>query len=402
MAKEAGIRAKGTNPASMANSAHVPSERPRVTGSAAREIDLQDKQNLTDKDLVVAYQAGERDAYDAIYNRHRDRVRRICYRMLGNTADAEEAVQETFLRTYKALGRFNGQYQLGAWVSRIASNVCLDQLRLRGRTVKTQGVDDEVLELEATGKLPDLVVEQQIDVAESLKGIQPLHARALMLRAVAGLSHQEIAGELEMTPEQVKSLLHRARSSFRRVWDEASGWVLAPLGLRLPFSKKETPSGDGLNLLATSPVTTSMLERVATSAVIAALALPGVNAAVVADSPPPAAQSIARPDVPRCLSAVVHPARRAHTTSAQTAQAVSASSGDGAATASSPEEEDKPLVALGDLTVEPPVTPSDQGNDGEIDPATAGASATKDVQRKVHEVATKLKETLKTAPSLGE
>ena len=389
----------------MASSEQLPSDCPRVIGSADRVIDLQDKQLLTDKDLVVAYQAGERGAYDAIYTRHRERVRRICYRMLGNTADAEEAVQETFLRTYKALGRFNGQYQLGAWVSRIASNVCLDILRQRGRSVKTQDVDDEVLELESSNKLPDLVVEQQIDVAESLKGIQPLHARALMLRAVAGLSHQEIAGELEMTPDQVKSLLHRARSSFRRVWDEASGWALAPLAFRLPFSKKQAAQPE-LNLIATSPVATTLLERVAASAVIAALALTGVQT-VQSDGTSSAAQPVARPAVPQNFALDLLPPHRQHaaTEKVATEEAPNPAAANEASTpASPPAPEDDPVMAIGGITVEPPNAPTDPGmpgSNGEIDPAKASAAASKDVQRKVREITQQVEEALKTSPSLG-
>jgi RNA polymerase sigma-70 factor, ECF subfamily len=89
--------------------------------------------SLPDRELVLAFQAGEDDAFDHLYQRHRARVTRICRRMLGNLNDAEEASQETFLKAFGALHRFNGRYQVGPWLARIATNVCVDHLRSRGR-----------------------------------------------------------------------------------------------------------------------------------------------------------------------------------------------------------------------------------------------------------------------------
>src|SRR5689334_9645143 len=86
-----------------------------------------------DKDLAIAFKNGELGAYDAIYGRYSDRVNGVCRRMLGQSEDAKEASQEVFLRVYQALPRFNGRYQLGAWITRIATNVCLDQIRGRNR-----------------------------------------------------------------------------------------------------------------------------------------------------------------------------------------------------------------------------------------------------------------------------
>lgn len=381
----------------MANSSKQASDSLSAGGIAANVGDVQDKQTLTDRDLVIAYQAGDRAAYNAIYDRHAERVRRICYRMLGNSADAEEAAQETFLRCYRALGRFNGQYQLGAWVSRVASNVCLDQLRLRGRSVKTQDADDEVAELVCTAKQPDLVVEQQIDVAESLRGIQPLHARALMLRAVAGLSHQEIASELKMTPDQVKALLHRARISFRRVWNQASGWVLAPFGLRLPFAKKEgAPAGDGINFLATSPMTTTLVERMAASAMIAALALTGASA-VESFSTPSSPGAVAGPSLPEYAEIEKDPLP----TRAERFSDSGGANPDGAKRASrrsAPAPKEEPLVAFGGVVVQRPEAPPTE-HEEELNPVPAGATAADKAKRKLSRIVNEVRETARPAPS---
>src|SRR5919106_4201289 len=86
-----------------------------------------------ERELADAFKRGDEDAYTAIYERYFPRVLSVCRRMLGNPDDAQEAAQEAFLRIYQGLPRFNGRYRLGAWAVRIATNVCLDQLRARSR-----------------------------------------------------------------------------------------------------------------------------------------------------------------------------------------------------------------------------------------------------------------------------
>src|SRR5437899_84142 len=87
------------------------------------------REPLTEKDLVLAFKAGQAAAYDEIFERYRPMVEHICRRLLKNPDDAQEATQETMLRVLQGLPQFNGRYLLQAWVARIATNVCLDVLR---------------------------------------------------------------------------------------------------------------------------------------------------------------------------------------------------------------------------------------------------------------------------------
>jgi RNA polymerase sigma-70 factor (ECF subfamily) len=257
-----------------------------------------------DRELVRAFQEGRTGAYDEIYRLYSPRVRRVCARMLKNPQDVDEATQETFLKAYQALGRFNGQYQLGAWLSRIASNVCLDQIRARSRSAGQVALSDEH-EGAGTERGPeDIVVGDHPRIHEAIEGIQPLHAQALKLRALGGLSHREMAGELHMTPAQVKALLHRARSSFRRAWDRAEGWALAPLvATRGFFSNRSGAASEASsNLFSLTPSFSPMLaERVAASAVIVAVALTGAPSATpeTANRPPRRTPSIAAGTAPK-------------------------------------------------------------------------------------------------------
>ena len=237
-----------------------------------------------DRDLVQSFQKGEESAYDEIYGRYRDRVYSVCYRMLGRAPEAEEATQETFLRAYQALGRFNGNYYLGAWLSRIAANVCLDLLRARSRT-NLVALPDDIEALETEPSPEDVVVGEHPRLEAAIGSIQPLHANALHLRAVQGLSHQEMAHHLAMTPSQVKALLHRARASLRRAWDRVEGMALVPFLYLRHLSGDRTGQEAGTGFLGVAPaVTPGLAERMAASAVIVVTALAGVPAPALQDS----------------------------------------------------------------------------------------------------------------------
>ncbi|HEV2756413.1 MAG TPA: sigma-70 family RNA polymerase sigma factor [Actinomycetota bacterium] len=306
----------------------------------------------SDRDLVVAFQEGRIGAYDEIYRLYSARVRRVCARMLKNPQDVDEATQETFLKAYQALGRFNGQYQLGAWLSRIASNVCLDLIRSRSRSAGQVALSDEH-EGAGTERGPeDIVVGENPRIHEAISGIQPLHAQALKLRALGGLSHREMAGELHMTPAQVKALLHRARSSFRRAWDQAEGWALAPVvAIRGFFSNKSGAASEASsNFVSLTPSFSPFLaERVAASAVIVAVALTGAPTAPEAPADAPRrTPSIAAGTAPREARPPAAKGRVVFARPAAPARAAAPAHGGGAATA--PDPATKVLEAVGEQT----------------------------------------------------
>ena len=155
--------------------------------------------------------------------------------MLGNPDDAKDAEQETFLRTFKALARFNGRYRVGSWITRIATNVCLDQLRARARW-RWESMPAELIDLERHGfderENPESIHIRRAEerrIGRLLNSLSPLHRAAIVLRDFEGLSYEEIGAALEMTDGQVKALLHRARKGFRRSWNSGRLAGLVPL-----------------------------------------------------------------------------------------------------------------------------------------------------------------------------
>lgn len=177
-----------------------------------------------DKEMALAFQRGEKGAYQDIYVRYEERVNRVCRRMLGKREDAQEAAQETFLRVYTALGKFNGRYQLGAWITRIATNVCLDHIRSRSRrpieATPIEEIEADFLSAPADSD-PEVVSVRNAEsrrVRKVLLGLPPLHRAAIVLRDFEGLSYAEVGVALGMSETQVKALIHRARQGFKRSW----------------------------------------------------------------------------------------------------------------------------------------------------------------------------------------
>ena len=254
----------------------------------------------SDRDLVLAFKRGEEAAYDEMYERYRARVYGVCARILRNPQDAEEASQETFLRAFQALHRFNGRYQLGAWLARIAANTSVDQLRSKSRApVVALPEAQEPVSPDADPER--LVVGEYPQLQRAISDVKPLHAQAIALRALEGMSHQEIADRLALTPAQVKALLHRARNSLRRAWDRAEGWLLAPIfSIRALFGDRS--DGQAPPLLSASGTLSPLLaERVATTALVVAVALGGF---------PVASTTASRPDSsPRSPQALAPQAR---------------------------------------------------------------------------------------------
>ena len=265
---------------------------------------------ITDRELTLAFQTGDSDAYDSIHERYSARVSALCRRMLGNQHDAQEATQETFMRVYQALGRFNGRYQLGAWIVRIATNVCLDQLRSRRRT-PSDSVVEEILELEpcptAEGDPEGLSMRRAEGrrVRKVLASMPPMHRAALVLRDFEGLSYSEIAGVLGISDTQVKALIHRSRQRFKRQWSSSGVAALLPWRILQRLREPDVAARDQVAQVATawSPTAAScsaalqscgqfVSERMAAALTVALVGTVAATGASASSPPKPEAPAV--------------------------------------------------------------------------------------------------------------
>jgi RNA polymerase sigma-70 factor (TIGR02960 family) len=188
-------------------------------------------------DEIAAALAGDEPAFAALAERHRRELHVHCYRMLASFDDAEDAVQETLLRAWRARDTFDGSSLVRAWLYRIATNVCLDMLRARKRHAASaesyrdlpwlQPYPDARLDEVATvgptvpgEQQPDQVAIERETISlvflAALQALPPRQRAALIARDVLGWRAAETAELLETTVPAANSALQRARATMQR------------------------------------------------------------------------------------------------------------------------------------------------------------------------------------------
>jgi RNA polymerase sigma-70 factor, ECF subfamily len=177
--------------------------------------------SLDDRMLVLDFQAGNPEAFVEIHKRYGGLARHVCRRLLANQHDAEEALQETMIRVFQGLYRFNGRYKLQPWISRIATNVSLDMIRARARRpVNDDNAINEHDHVDPADR-PEEAFEHLVQrdlVLSVLSDLPDTHRHALILRELEGRSHRDIGEAMGISASQAKALIHRAKGSFRRRW----------------------------------------------------------------------------------------------------------------------------------------------------------------------------------------
>jgi RNA polymerase sigma-70 factor, ECF subfamily len=132
--------------------------------------------------------AGNRDAFRVLVERHSHNVFRLAYRMTGNQQDAEEVVQEAFLRAYQKLGQFEARANFGTWVYRIAANYAIDRMRKKQK----EDARREAPRAETTAGMEDDPMDRVADEAPTPERLtQSIELRKQMEQALAALSHSE-------------------------------------------------------------------------------------------------------------------------------------------------------------------------------------------------------------------
>ena len=172
----------------------------------------------TEEAAIAAARAGDEAAFAALVSRHRGEILRHCTRLLGSAHEAEDAVQDTFLRAWLRLGTFQARASFGAWLYRIATNVCLDAITRRRRRGAGDPVSDELAAPRHEEPDAVLVSRETVELA-LLASIRHLPARqhaSLVLRDVLGLTAAETATALSLSVPATTSVLQRARGGLRR------------------------------------------------------------------------------------------------------------------------------------------------------------------------------------------
>ena len=218
-------------------------EKP-VTGSI---LDLNSERppepgSMDDLDLVRALQEGSEGAYEILLSRFQQPVYNLALRLLNDTSDAADVVQEVFLKVFRNVGHFRGQSSLKTWIYRITVNEAHNQRRWFFRHRQREvGLDEEPEEARSMAQvLPDgrpspydyvFDRERQDMIESALSKINPTFREVVVLRDIADLSYDEIADVLQLSLGTVKSRILRGREALRQELADrlepqpAMGWM---------------------------------------------------------------------------------------------------------------------------------------------------------------------------------
>ena len=193
---------------------------------------------VTDAAVVAQVLAGDRDAFRVLVERHSRSIFRVIYRMTGNQQDTEELVQETLLRAYKSLERFELRANFSTWLYRIAVNRTLDFLSARKTQMQTKDTyqivdnpeadDNRQIQLPASGPGPDRLVlsaEMKNKIAGALGLLTPAERVAFTMRHMEGRSIEEISQTLNLKASAAKNSVFRAVQKLRQQLEPYAGPV---------------------------------------------------------------------------------------------------------------------------------------------------------------------------------
>ncbi|MBW1912497.1 MAG: sigma-70 family RNA polymerase sigma factor [Deltaproteobacteria bacterium] len=191
-----------------------------------REID--DKNRIPDDvTLVREFQSGDRDVFDSLVIRHKDRIFNLCYRFLGDYYDAEDAAQEIFVKVYRSLKRFRLDSSFSTWLHRIAVNTCKNKIksleyryRKKQARLNNDGIGENPYSMEPgqESHSPMAELERKERMKAIQKAIDALPAKqktVVVLRDIQGFSYDEITRITGYKLGTLKSRLARARLDLR-------------------------------------------------------------------------------------------------------------------------------------------------------------------------------------------
>ncbi len=176
---------------------------------------------MTDAELVTRTRAGDPDAFGLLVSRYYSACWRFAYHMLGERADAEDAVQESFLRAYLAIGRYDERDQFRGWLFRILTNQCRNALTARGRRVR-RFVQDEVAMEKAAAPLSAIAPGvEDAALSRALAQLDPHQREALLLKYAEGLEYTEMAAMTGVGESALKMRVKRGVERLRAILGRA-------------------------------------------------------------------------------------------------------------------------------------------------------------------------------------
>jgi RNA polymerase sigma-70 factor (ECF subfamily) len=175
---------------------------------------------MTDAELVTRTRDGDPDAFGQLVARYYDACWRFAYHMLGERADAEDVIQETFLRAYLALARYDERDQFRGWLFRILTNQCRNALTSRGRRARRFIQDDAALDGAAAPPSGPPTGMQDATLSKALAQLDPAQREALLLKYAEGLEYTEMSAMTGVGESALKMRVKRGSERLRALLGE--------------------------------------------------------------------------------------------------------------------------------------------------------------------------------------
>jgi RNA polymerase sigma-70 factor (ECF subfamily) len=184
-------------------------------------------EKLCEAEAIQRARNGDREVFEYLYRLHSRRVYAVCLRMVGNTAEAEDLTQETFLLLLRKIHTFRGESAFSTWLHRLAVNLVLMRLRKKSPPIVSieaaSDPDDETASPSIDIGAPDLLLEGSIDrinLERCLKRLPAGYRAIFVLHDIQGYQHNEIAEIMGRSVGVSKSQLHKARARLRELLHE--------------------------------------------------------------------------------------------------------------------------------------------------------------------------------------
>ncbi|MCC6243751.1 MAG: RNA polymerase sigma factor [Gemmatimonadaceae bacterium] len=176
---------------------------------------------MTDAELIARTREGDPDAFGILISRYYDACWRFAYHMLGDRADAEDAVQESFLRAYLAIGRYDERDQFRGWVFRILTNQCRNAQTARGRRTRRFVQDDIAIEKAAAPLASVAPGVEDAALLRALAQLDPNQREALLLKFAEGLEYTEMSAMTGLGESALKMRVKRGVDRLRALLGSA-------------------------------------------------------------------------------------------------------------------------------------------------------------------------------------
>ena len=168
--------------------------------------------------LAARCASGDPQVFEELYHRFGDRLKSAALNHLGSMADAEDAVQETFLKVHRAASTYSGESSFSTWMYRILVNTCYDMLRKRKRRGEEDPIDDLPPASSTAHSVDDL---KRIALRRMLDALPEQRRTVFTLFEIEGLSHAEIASILDITEGNSKWILFSTKKELQKQWKES-------------------------------------------------------------------------------------------------------------------------------------------------------------------------------------